>query len=136
VASSRARGLLERVAADPVDALERWAGVAADRADVDPLGARVLSLAEAGHRVDDMASAVGLSARQLHRRCLPVFGYGPRRLSRILRFGRALETAREGVGLADVAALTGYADQAHLARETRDLAGTTLAELLRGSADG
>ena len=75
----------------------------------------------AGSRVDDAADAVGLSARQLHRRSLHAFGYGPKTLARVLRFDRAVALARAGTALSTVAARTGYADQAHLAREIRQL---------------
>lgn len=129
--SAAARVLAERVAADPVTALEAWAaGRAATRAP-DPLGPRVLAMAAAGTPVAQMAERAGLSARQLHRRCLPLFGYGPRRLARVLRLGRALEAARKGTPFAQVAAGCGYADQAHLSREMRALAGATPAGLLR-----
>ena len=77
-----------------------------------------------------MAGRLGMGTRQLHRRCLPAFGYGPRRLSRVMRFGRALEEIRSGAPLAQMAAACGYADQAHLSREVRALAGTTPMGLL------
>lgn len=127
----QARLLADRVAGDPVAALESWAVERAASRDVDPLGPRVLDMAARGTPVAVMADRMGLSARQLHRRCLPVFGYGPRRLARVLRLGRALEEARAGAPLAQVAADCCYADQAHLSREVRALAGTTPARLLR-----
>jgi transcriptional regulator GlxA family with amidase domain len=77
-----------------------------------------------------MADRLGLSPRQLHRRCLPAFGYGPRLLTRILRLGQALDAARSGLPLADVAAACGYADQAHLSRDSRALAGAPPGALL------
>jgi AraC-like DNA-binding protein len=80
--------------------------------------------------VADLADELGLSERQLHRRSRAAFGYGPKTLQQVLRFQRALRLAREGGRLADVAAVTGYADQAHMARETRRLAGVPLTELL------
>ncbi len=67
----------------------------------------------------------------IHLRCLPTFGYGPRHLGRVMRFGRALEAIRAGTPLAQVAAECRYADQAHLTREVRALAGTTPTALLR-----
>ena len=85
---------------------------------------------------DATAGAVGLSARQLHRRCLTAFGYGPKTLGRILRFDRAVALARTGAALADVAATSGYADQAHLSREVRELAGVPLTELLGRREEG
>jgi AraC-like DNA-binding protein len=125
-----ARPLAERVAADPAGGLLAWlAGAVRDR-PADPLGARVHALARQAAPVAQMADQLGLSARQLHRRCLPVFGYGPRRLSRILRMTRALDRARAGLPLAEVAALCGYADQAHLTRELAALGGAPPTVLL------
>lgn len=119
------RRLTEQVAADPVAALQRWVHQHGRSCPVDPLGLRVLSMAGAGKPVTAMADAVGLGVRQFDRRCLALFGYGPRHLTRVLRLGRALDRIRLGVPLAQVAHLSGYADQAHLSRDVRDLAGTT-----------
>ena len=80
--------------------------------------------------VGRLAGHLGLSERQLQRRCRTAFGYGPKTLQQVLRFQRALQRARDGDRLADVAAATGYADQAHLARDTRRLAGVPLTALL------
>lgn len=88
-------------------------------------------LLHAGTPVAAVASAVGLSERQLHLRRLTSFGYGPSVLARVLRLQDALAMARDGVRLADVAARCRYADQPHLARDVRDLTGTTLMALLR-----
>ncbi len=73
---------------------------------------------------------MSLSDRQLHRRCLRAFGYGPKTLARILRMRRALDSARAGTPPADVAVETGYADQAHLSRGIKALAGVPLSALL------
>jgi AraC-like DNA-binding protein len=80
--------------------------------------------------VRQMADDLGLSERQLHRRCLVAFGYGPKTVQRVLRFQAALRDARAGRRLADVAADAGYADQAHMSREVRDLAGVPITALL------
>lgn len=80
----------------------------------------------AGRAVAETADAVGLGARQLHRRSLDAFGYGPKTLARVLRLQRALALVLAGVPYAEAALRAGCADQAHLARETRALAGTTL----------
>ncbi len=123
--SVHARVLAERVAEDPAGALERWLATRARDRPVDSLGPAVFDLAANGAPVEEMARLVGLSARQLHRRCLPVFGYGPQHLRRVLRLRRALRLGRNGVPLARVATDCGFADQAHLSRDVRDLAGTT-----------
>jgi AraC-like DNA-binding protein len=86
-----------------------------------------------GTSVTDVAWDLGLSERQLHRRCLTAFGYGPKTLQRVLRFRRALDLAGSGARLADVAARAGYADQAHMANEVRRLAGVPMRELIRPS---
>ncbi|MCL7459597.1 helix-turn-helix domain-containing protein [Micromonospora echinofusca] len=96
----------------------------------DPLGARVAAALAAGATVTATAAATGLDPRGLHRRCRDLFGYGPKTLARILRMGRALALARAGTPLAEVAARCGYADQAHLTRDVRDLAGVPPTALL------
>lgn len=125
-----ARRLAERVAADPVGVLAAWARDRSAGRAVDPVGPPVLAWARAGVPASVMADRLGIGVRQLHRRCLPVFGYGPRRLTRIVRLGPALDLIRTGVPLARVAADRGYADQAHLSREVRDLAGLSPRALL------
>ena len=62
--------------------------------------AEVVRLARSGRRVTDIAAAVGLSERQLRRRSLDAFGYGPKTLARILRLGRAVELASIGEAFA------------------------------------
>jgi AraC-like DNA-binding protein len=85
---------------------------------------------EARNSVARTAAMVGLSERQLRRRCRTAFGYGPKTLARILRLRHAVGLARAGVPFVVVAGLAGYADQAHLAREVRALAGVPLGGLL------
>ena len=128
-----ARRLTERIdaAPDPAAALEELAlRLAAAAPPEDPLVRAVAAALAAGRGVAATAEAVGLGARQLHRRSLAAFGYGPKTLARILRLQRALGLARSGVPLAETAARTGYADQAHLARDVRELAGTRVTALL------
>jgi AraC-like DNA-binding protein len=79
-----------------------------------------------------LADRVGLSERHLRRRFTEAVGYGPKALHAILRFQHALNLSRTTpAGLATIAAEAGYADQAHLTREVRRLAGTTPGRLLR-----
>lgn len=126
---AEARRLGERIteAPDPAAALESLAlRRAADAPAPDPLLRAVVARLDAGRPVAETADAVGLGARQLHRRSLDAFGYGPKTLARILRLQRALALVRAGLPYAEAALRAGCADQAHLARETRALAGTTL----------
>jgi methylphosphotriester-DNA--protein-cysteine methyltransferase len=69
----------------------------------------------------------------LHRRSLTAFGYGPKTLARVLRLQRALALARAGVPFVETATRSGFADQAHLARDVRELAGMPLGALLARS---
>jgi AraC-like DNA-binding protein len=97
----------------------------------DPIAQVVAERLAGGAEVGAVAAAVGLSTRQLHRRCQRMFGYGPKTLARIQRMNSALALARLGVPAAEVAARTGFADQPHLAREVRRLAGVPLGRLIR-----
>lgn len=124
--------LAEDVAAtpDPGAALERAAAIRL-RSAVGELAMleAIVRLLGRGARIPQVAEALGLSERQLHRRSLDAFGYGPKMLAGILRLTRAVERARMGVALVDAA--DGFADQAHLAREARRLAGVPLTTLTR-----
>ncbi|MFD5545381.1 helix-turn-helix domain-containing protein [Streptomyces goshikiensis] len=118
----------ERIAAyeDPCAGLEAAARRrAAATAPPDPLLGEVVARLRAGEGVAATAAAVGLGERRLHRLSLDAFGYGPRLLGRVLRLQRALALARRGLAQAEVAYAAGYADQAHLTREVRALAGVT-----------
>ena len=91
-------------------------------------------------RAEDVAAEVGLSLRQLRRRCHAAVGYGPKTLQRVLRFRRFVsridagpnaQKSPEVLDLAAIAADAGYADQAHLTRECGRLSGLTPAALAR-----
>src|SRR5579859_4231791 len=109
-------------------------GLAADRIP-DPLVSRAARvLAAADGQTGELASDLGVSERQFRRRCQDAVGYGPKTLHRILRFRRfvsVLDEAEDRVDLAQVAAEVGYADQAHLTRESVRLAGLPPAALAR-----
>jgi AraC-like DNA-binding protein len=87
----------------------------------------------AGATVGAVADEVGWSSRTLHRQSMAVYGYGPATLRRILRFRRAVALLRDGVAPVAVAAVAGYADQPHLHREVRALAGVPVAQLVNGA---
>jgi AraC-like DNA-binding protein len=89
-------------------------------------GLRVAAIRLArGLSAAETADGLGWTTRTLHRRCLDAFGYGPSVLRRVLRFRRAVALLRAGVAPADAAARAGYADQPHLSREVRALAGVS-----------
>jgi AraC-like DNA-binding protein len=86
----------------------------------------------AGERLDRLAARIGMSERTLRRRCMGAFGYGFKTLDRVLRFQRFLRLAAHSSkdALAELAARTGYADQAHMTREVQRLSGATAGELV------
>ncbi|MFI2432833.1 helix-turn-helix domain-containing protein [Streptomyces sp. NPDC018693] len=128
--TAEVRRLNARVAAapHPASALE---SLALERAGPpDPALRHLVTALAAGRPVARIADELGYSARHLHRRSRTAFGYGPKTLTRILRLQRALTLAHAGVPLAETATRSGYADQAHLTREVRQLTGRTPRDLL------
>lgn len=126
---NRSRRLLDRIRAapDPATALDLEVAKLVDE-PADRLTTYVLRSVRSGllrgtAGVSRLAGTIGLSERQLHRRCLDAFGYGPKMLDRVLWMNVALDHARTGLPLADVAQLTGYADQAHFTRDVKALTG-------------
>lgn len=83
--------------------------------------------------VDALCAHVGLGPRQLRKVFTDEFGLGPKALSRLVRFERAVAMVRDraagaGTGtetLSDIAARAGYADHAHFDREFRGMVGTS-----------
>jgi AraC-like DNA-binding protein len=77
-----------------------------------------------------LSRKLAMSERTLRRQCEDAFGYGPKTLDRILRFQRFLKLVRgSDASAASLALEAGYADQAHLVRESRRLAGATPGEI-------
>ncbi|HJQ36173.1 MAG TPA: helix-turn-helix domain-containing protein [Thermoanaerobaculia bacterium] len=77
--------------------------------------------------MDRLAAVLGITARHLHRTCTSLVGLSPKALARTLRFQRAL-LAADAVprpDWSDLAARFGYADQAHMIREFKELTGLT-----------
>jgi len=86
--------------------------------------------------VREVAAALGVGERRLQRAFDRSVGLSPKVLGRVLRFRQAirrLDQARNGrlFSWASLAAAAGYADQAHLIREFKALAGVTPAAWLR-----
>ncbi|MGH3965521.1 MAG: helix-turn-helix domain-containing protein, partial [Pseudonocardiaceae bacterium] len=77
--------------------------------------------------VGTLAQEVGWSRRHLGERFRREFGLTPKVAGRVMRFEVAHRMLRAPVrpGLAEVSARCGFADQAHLTREWRELAGCT-----------
>jgi AraC-like DNA-binding protein len=84
-------------------------------------------------RVADVAAHVGWSRRHLGERFRGATGLTPKEAARIARFQatRDLLVSAPRPPLVDLAARCGYADQQHLAREWRQLAGCSVGTWLR-----
>ena len=124
-----------QVAADQM--LDMTAALVADGAPDPAVTWAVRLLRDPATRAEDVAAEVGLSLRQLRRRCQAVVGYGPKTLQRVLRFRgfvSRVDARPEVLDLAAIAAEAGYADQAHLTRECGRLSGMTPAALARQRA--
>jgi AraC-like DNA-binding protein len=128
------RRLAQRLddAPDPVRALLDALAARAPRTPrPDPLvEIAVGRLRDPGTSIERLARELNVSARQLRRRFESAVGYGPKRLTRVLRLERALAAARAGQELAWAAADAGYADQAHFGHDCRALAGAAPSMLL------
>lgn len=97
---------------------------------------RALGRLTRGIGVAEVADEVGFSRRHLGSLFRAEIGVTPKEYHRLARFERSrdrlLHSARVGrPALADVAAESGYADQAHLSREWSSLAGCTPSTWLR-----
>ncbi len=132
---------------DRLDVVQQWVRSQAEqdrRSVVRPELWRAWQLAEVTNgrcRVQDLAVEVQLSPRQLRSLMVAELGLSPKELCRLFRFDYVIAgLARGGMSLADVAAEAGYADQSHLTREFRQMAGcsptTWLAEERRNIQDG
>jgi AraC-like DNA-binding protein len=131
------QGQIER-SADPAGVLAQLeAALLIRMRESGPVDSLALAVADALRpsppvpSIAQLSAALGVSERQLLRRCDAAFGYGPKLLARVLRFQafvRALPTCSR-TGLAELALSLGYADQAHLAHDTAELAGRTPSQL-------
>jgi AraC-like DNA-binding protein len=111
--------------------LEEW--VRRSMAEVSESDRAVLSAcrllsADARLEIGTLARRLGWHARTVHRQFVDACGYGPKHLQRVMRVQAALRAGQESSTVArlpDIAAIAGFADQAHMTREFRDLTGFT-----------
>ncbi|MEU5162715.1 helix-turn-helix domain-containing protein [Streptomyces sp. NPDC020875] len=85
-------------------------------------------------QVGTLAAELGWSRRHLTDRFHGEVGLSPKTFARVLRFEHAheLATAHEPLPWSDVAAVSGYADQAHLVRDWREFTGRSPTAWRRG----
>jgi AraC-like DNA-binding protein len=130
-----------------LDVVTEWLRSRADnsrRTSVRPEVAaawQVAQVTEGRCRVENLARAVQLSPRQLRTLMVAETGLSPKQLCRSFRFDGVIARLADGDRtLAEIAFDCGYADQAHLTREFRQMAGCSpsrwLAEERRNIQDG
>lgn len=85
-------------------------------------------------QVGAVAAELGWSRRYLTERFRGEVGLSPKTVARVLRFEHAheLAAARDPLPWGDVAAVAGYADQAHLVRDWREFTGRSPTAWRRG----
>ncbi|MGC7101988.1 AraC family transcriptional regulator [Amycolatopsis lurida] len=131
---ARGRRLTEQVLNSPGELID-IVGVPED--DPDPALDVVLARLDRGvPRVSAALTGLDLGARQFRRRFSVAVGYGPATYLRVARLRRAIELAGDVPELATLAAEAGYADQAHLSRDCRELTGATPSAYFRSVQDG
>jgi AraC-like DNA-binding protein len=100
-------------------------------ARVQPVAGRVdhavamIERAQGTLRIDVLAERLGSSRRQLERDFLDTVGLSPKAFAAIVRFQHAAQRLRVGDAISQAALEAGYADQSHLTRDFRRLAGLT-----------
>jgi len=97
------------------------------RPEADAAMSFAVAALERGMPVARVAERLGLLPRTLTRRFVQRVGLTPKRFARVRRLQRVLRRVR-GPGVVDWSALAaeaGYADQAHLVHDFRDLTGLT-----------
>jgi AraC-like DNA-binding protein len=88
-----------------------------------------------GARISELVGESGLSHRAFVSRFRRQVGVAPKMAARILRYERATALLEAGArSVAEVAALSGYADQSHLDREFAVLAGRSPTRLVQERA--
>ena len=101
-----------------------------------PAGARPQRVGKAvleSSSVAGMTRSTGLAPRRLQRWFAAHVGLPPRRYLRLLRFQKAFEQVPSEDSLAGHAAAQGFADQAHMAREFRAMAGVPATQARRAA---
>jgi AraC-like DNA-binding protein len=81
---------------------------------------------------EGLAATLGVTERTLRRISTAEFGYGPKTLARILRLQKLIgRMGSQRAALAELAAETGFSDQAHMSRDVLSLTSLTPGEILR-----
>jgi AraC-like DNA-binding protein len=95
--------------------------------ELDPAIRPAAALIERGVQIGEVAKCIGLLSKTLNRRFSAAVGLTPKRYSRVRRLQRVLcsISGARHVDWCETAAEHGYADQAHLVHDFRELTGIT-----------
>jgi AraC-like DNA-binding protein len=85
--------------------------------------------------IDDLATATGLSPRQLERVTKRYYGMPPKKLARKYRALRAAHALARGDSLDDTGLGLAFYDQSHLIREIKEFTGLTPRQLRSGESE-
>lgn len=99
------------------------AALASDAENTTAIDTLIKAIGGAANPASEMANALNRSPRTVSRTWQKMVGISPRAYAKLMRFHRALKWIDEGRPLVWVAAQCGYADQAHMARHIKDIAG-------------
>lgn len=122
-------GLGDTTPQDRIAAIERWL-LGHLPAHADAVDRALAPLVTVGGRIDAAAAAAGSTRQHFARAVRARTGLPPKLLARIRRLRRALSDPVASPAVA-LAARHGYADQAHFARDVRELTGCCWRELSR-----
>ena len=119
--------------------LESWVRSALERATANDravIAACRLLGANPKIEIGDVARRLDWNVRMIHRQFIAACGYSPKHFQRIMRIQGALRVAHSTpvAELGDLAAAAGYADQAHMTRDFRDITGFTPAAYFADTA--
>ena len=104
--------------------------------ELDPrLVSALAMLADNSLSMPELAAAVGVSPQRLRALARRELGMPLTRWRIWARLRRAVEALQSGVPLAESAVVAGFSDQAHFARQMREMMGFTPAVVLRALGD-
>ena len=132
IASPRLHSLCDlarRAGAGALPPQALWSEVAQRVAGIDAAPADLALETLRRQGVEAAAESLGVSARYYRRRFTGHMGLAPATWQRITRWEQSLRDLAQASSLAELSVRHGYADQAHLTRETRALLGTSPARL-------
>jgi AraC-like DNA-binding protein len=95
----------------------------------DVIDALIKTVGDASQSTHNLSKALSRSSRTVNRIWQKLVGVSPRSYAKLMRFHSSLELINAGRPLAWVANECGFADQSHMARQIKDIAGLSPSHL-------